>query len=224
MKNLIKKQAVAPLPWHPDFRDLSTLPDVKVVRTDFLVNGVCILVLGIVLYLFGSQELRRYELSSETKARQSQMSQNKARHDQVLQLHRDYQTHERFILDLSAYLEDSLNLSPFLVALGNTLPPEVDLAGLRYQDVTERGQSIGKQILLHGSVRGAPDAAATSMTEYLKVFAQDALLAEKVERAVSTSLAPTPDGELMAFGIQLTLKSNRPAAEPPARGRGRTAR
>jgi hypothetical protein len=225
MKSLFKKQPPASIPWHPDFRDATTLPDVKVVRTRFFINGFSVLLFAGVALTFGHQEVERRTLVSESAMLQDQIRQNRARHDEALRLQREFQGNERFINELDLYLGGSLDLSKFLVSLAVSIPLEMTLTAVRYQDVSERGQSVGKQIVLNGSIAGSPDAAATVITEYLKVFRDDPSFADTVEDAVPISLIPTLSGDLMSFGIQLTLTTKKPAEpEPASTPRGGTSR
>jgi hypothetical protein len=61
------KKKVAARPWRQDFRDVSALPDIKVVRTHFLLNLSAalffVILLGLVLYQESSISARRAELA-----------------------------------------------------------------------------------------------------------------------------------------------------------------
>lgn len=206
MKAYRKKAPPASPAWHPDFRDQTTLPDVKVVRTSFFINGISALILvGAAVYLV-IQEVKRYALQGEVQALEERIEENRTRNEEVLKQHRAFQKEERYLNELTTHLDGSLELSEFLRALGDTLHPRMILSTIRYQDVSDRGRSLGKELLLNGSVRANPDAAATVVTDYLNVFQQDPVLATTVAEATPTSLVPTPEGDHMAFGIALKIQ------------------
>ncbi len=48
--------------WRPDFRDPATLPDIKVVRTDFLVNVFSVVVLALITVFVLQREYRAWAL------------------------------------------------------------------------------------------------------------------------------------------------------------------
>jgi len=48
--------AVTVPPWHPNLRIVETLPDTKVVRTAFFVNGAAMLLALVLVLLLGVQE------------------------------------------------------------------------------------------------------------------------------------------------------------------------
>jgi Tfp pilus assembly protein PilN len=226
MKTLRKKQPPPSPPWHPDFRDAAALPDVKVIRTSFFVNGFAGLALLLIAVLVGYQEMRHAELRNGIQEIQEKVAANRTRNSEVLQLQREYQPHERFISEVAAFLDDSFELSRFMATLANSIPPEMTVTNMRYQDTSGgRGQAPVRQLHVNGAIRGTPDAAASIVTEYVALFQSEPVFMEKVERAVPNSLVPTTEGNVMAFGIQLTLKSaNTTAAAGTTPANGRTNR
>lgn len=220
MKRLLKKEITPPTPWHPDFRDQNSLPDVKVVRTSFFVNGVSVLVLMGFLLMAGTQELERHGLAAEIQTLEERIESNRKRNSEVLRLHSAFQKEERFITEVTDYLEDSLDLSRFLVALGHSIPSGMKITSLTYQDASTRMKTVEKEMLISGSIEGARDRAASVVTQYLNVFAVDPLFAEIVERAVSTSMVPMEKEDQMAFAIRLTMKGP-DAEEEEEKGKSR---
>ncbi|HUR59026.1 MAG TPA: hypothetical protein VM029_15030, partial [Opitutaceae bacterium] len=82
MLSLLKKKseaAAAPTvpAWHPNFRNYEKLPDIKVVRTAFFVNGAAIfLALSLVTY-FGFKEWQLHVLQGQIAAADKQIAQDK---------------------------------------------------------------------------------------------------------------------------------------------------
>jgi hypothetical protein len=207
--NAFRKKAPPPAPaWHPDFRDPANLPDVKPVRTAFFVNGAAVLVMAIAALFLAFKEYGRHNLRADIQVLEQTLRENGTRNNQVLGLNRSFQAEERYILEVADYLDKSVEVSELLMALSETLHPSMAFSLIRYQDVTERGQVVGRQLVLNGAIRATPDEAASAITDYLNIFHQQPFLMGLVAEAIPTSLVPAPEGDRMAFGIQLTLKGS----------------
>lgn len=212
MISLLRKPPPEVSAWHPDFRDPTSLPDVKVVRTSFFVNGVSVFIMLLVAMLLTVQEFGRHAVRTEIRTLEERIQEHGARNEQVLKQDSAFKQEERTINDALAYIDGSLDLSTLLIALAETLHPDMTFTTIRYQSAGGPGSVSGKQILISGSIWAEPDAAASVVTEYLNAFHENPYLAERVEQAVPTSLVPTPEGDKMAFGIQLNLKRGKAAA------------
>src|SRR6187401_3003911 len=99
MLSLLKKKsdadAAPALPaWHPNFRNYEKLPDVKVVRTAFFVNGISILVaLSLASYL-GFREWQLRGLTTQIADVQAQIDRDKRASEQAIALFKKFQAEE----------------------------------------------------------------------------------------------------------------------------------
>lgn len=204
--NPFRKKAPPAIPaWHPDFRDPTSLPDMKVVRTSFFINGLGVLLFLAAAVLLGFQEVKRFSLQAETRLLEAKIQEHKDRNDRVVKLDSEFKSQERLIKEVSNYLDQSLELSTLFIALANTLHSGMTFSTIRFQDETDRGKTTARSLLLNGSITATPDIAATTITEYLDVFQEDPFLSSLVGEAVPTALVPAPEGNKMAFGIRLRL-------------------
>ncbi len=213
MKKILKKQPPAPIPWHPDFRDLTTLPDVKIVRTSFFVNGISVLVLIGLLMLVGYHELERHGVKEEIENLEAQIAKNKARNTEVLRMHNEFRKEARMIEEVSQFVEGSFDFSTFFATLGDSMLPGMKISTVTYQDAGTRNKTPVKELQINGSIVGARDMAASIVTEYVNGFTEHPYFSTVVESAVPTSLVPTQEGDMMAFGIRLTMKAVEAAVE-----------
>ncbi|MEM9026230.1 MAG: hypothetical protein AAGB06_04775, partial [Verrucomicrobiota bacterium] len=53
---MAKKKQSSHLNWHPDFRIESELPDIKIIRTDFIINGIAGFIALLMLVMVVSRE------------------------------------------------------------------------------------------------------------------------------------------------------------------------
>ena len=139
-KNSEKAKAAQVPAWHTNFRNYAVLPDTKLVRTSFFVNGLLVLVaLGLVL-AFAYQEYRLYDLRGQTATWQKQNDRNRTASNQAVALYKKFQAEENKINELNAFLKgQKLNFSDFIIRLSQTKPPGIVLVSIEYR---ENGASI----------------------------------------------------------------------------------
>jgi hypothetical protein len=128
--------------WHPNFRNFEKLPDIKVVRTTFFINGGAILIVVALMIYAVYREVELSALKSDTVAAKSVVDANKAGSDQAIILYKKFQVEERKIQDLQKFLANSkVTVSELILNLGSNVPPSVALTSVdcRPTGVTLRG-------------------------------------------------------------------------------------
>src|SRR5688572_24741471 len=98
MKPLLKKTPGGEiLNWHPDFRDVRALPDLKVVRTSFVVNVVCITIALVALLFTTYREYLGFSRRSEINVAVESMAAKQGRNTELLALNKEFnEIHRRF--------------------------------------------------------------------------------------------------------------------------------
>jgi hypothetical protein len=198
--------ATAPLvpAWHPNFRNFEKLPDIKVVRTAFFVNGAAVSVALALAIFFGAQEWQLRGLRLQIADWQTQIDKNKPGSDQAVALYKKFQTEEARIAEVEAFLKSKPILSDLLIHVGQTLPTNMALDGLDFRD---------NGLVLRLSVRGASDAALGYATNYLEQLRGDKRLAVFDEFTITTSTRNPSTGRL---AVEMFLRY-RPAPGAPAK-------
>lgn len=169
MRSLLKKKSDAPAgpvvpAWHPNFRDYEKLPDVKVVRTAFFVNGAAILVFVSLAIYFGFREWQLHVVRGQIAQSEQIMARDKRPSDQDVALFGRFKAQEVKINEVDAFVNARPKLSPLLLRLGETLPENVALDAI---DVHPTGVS------LRMTVRGSAEAAAGYATAYFEQLRGD---------------------------------------------------
>jgi hypothetical protein len=206
MLSLLKKKSDAPAaslvpPWHPNFRNYQKLPDIKVVRTAFFVNGAAIFIaIGLLLY-GGMQEWQLHVLNAQIATTDAQIRQNKPGSDQSVALYKKFQAEEAKIGEVETFVKSKLIISDLIVHLGQTLPKNIALENF---DLREAG------LALRLTVRGAPEAAAGYASAYLDQLRNDKELARFDDVTATSSSRNATTGRL-AVEVFLRLK---PAKKP----------
>ena len=201
-----KTKITAP-PWHPDFRNVQALPDMKVVRTSFFINGLPVLILLIGLVLLATTEMRRNVLANEIRTISSRIEENQNANTNVLALQGRFAREERVLREAMEFRRSSFELSNFLHALGDVLPWEIRIVSLRYVDLTERGQRTGKQMQINGSLSGSPEEATALFSTFVQLLEEHPVLSDGATAFVPGSLVPTPERDLMVFSMRIDYKT-----------------
>lgn len=172
MLRLKKKSeaAAVPLvpPWHPNFRNVEKLPDIKVVRTAFFVNFAAITLLVVALGYLGFDEWRTRGLKTQRDQWDAQIARDKRVSDQAVALYRKFQAEEAKIAEVDAFVQSKPTISVLVMRLAETLPENVALDSLDFRDAG---------LTMRLSIRGAPDVASGRATQYLDRLRADKQLA-----------------------------------------------
>ncbi|MBL9212923.1 MAG: hypothetical protein JNL92_20855, partial [Opitutaceae bacterium] len=154
MLSLLKKKseadaAPAQPAWHPNFRNYEKLPDVKVVRTAFFINGVSVFLAVALLVYSGFREWQIRVIAGQVSEIQEQIGRNKAASDQAIALYKKFQADEARAGEVETFQRSKPMVSAWLLRLAQTLPKDIALDTF---ELRENG------LTLRMSVRG--DAAA----------------------------------------------------------------
>jgi len=200
MLSLLKKKSDAAAPrvaaWHPNFRNYESLPDIKVVRTAFFVNGAAILLAVSLLIYFGYKEWTLRVLNVQIAEAQARIGRDKPQSDQAVALFKKFQTEEARIKEVDTFLKSKPRVSELIVHLGRTLPDNIALDSMI---LSENG------LVLRLSVRGG-DAGPGYANAYLEQLKSDQLLADRFEPAEMTTITINPTSGRWAAEINHRLK------------------
>lgn len=144
--------------WHPNFRNFERLPDTKVVRTAFFVNGLAITVAAVLLGWFAYQEYELLELRGQITEWQEQIDRDRRTSDQAIVEFKKFQAEAAKVAELETFLAARPLISDLLVQLGQTLPNNIAIDSFDLR---------GTGLRLIASVRGAPEMASGHASTYL---------------------------------------------------------
>lgn len=199
LKSKSEAPALSAPAWHPNFRNYQKLPDIKVVRTAFFINGAAILLVASLLIFLGFNEWQLHAVESQTAAIQSQIDRDKKTSEQAVALFKTFQAEEVKVNDVDTFLKSKALVSAVILRLGETLPKNVALDLL---DFRENG------LVMRLSVRGSPDAASGYATNYLEQLRSDPQLKLFEEFTFTGAPSPNPATNRMAVEFFLRLKGS----------------
>ncbi|HYD83830.1 MAG TPA: hypothetical protein VEA63_07245, partial [Opitutus sp.] len=133
MRSLLKRKTDAATsgtpPWHPNFRNFERLPDTKVVRTAFFVNGLAIVVATILLLWFAYQEYQLRDLKRQATEWQEQIDRDRPASNKAIADFKKFQAEGAKVKEIEAFLSARPLISELLVQLGQTLPSNIAIDG-----------------------------------------------------------------------------------------------
>ena len=213
MLSLLKKKSeTAEMPmlpaWHPNFRNYEKLPDVKVVRTAFFVNGAAIFVAVALGIFFGFKEWQLHVVNGQIKQVESQINRDKRASDQAVALFKKFQADEARVNEVDTFVKSKTLVSVLVLRLAETLPSNVALDSLELRDTG---------LTMRLSVRGDAAAASGYATSYLEQLRADKQLAQFDEFTFTSTPMRNPATGRMAVEFLLRLKPPAAVAPKPVR-------
>ncbi len=194
-----KEQAAQPLmpAWHPNFRNYDRLPDTKVVRTAFFINGFAVLVAVLLVLFFAYQEYQISGINSQIATWDEQIERDRQPSSQAVALFKKFQAEEKIINEVSDFSTPRLRVSDFVLHLARTLPADIAIRSFDYRDTG---------VTIRGLVRGAPDQATGHATAFVEQIRGDADFGGLFSSVELTGVNRDPvSGRLH---IELSLKFN----------------
>jgi hypothetical protein len=185
------------LAWHPDFRNSQRLPDTKVVRTSFLLNGVAVLVAAVLLMSLSYRVYQWRELNAQVDQWQQYIDRDKGPSAQAVALYKKFQAEAAKVSAVKTFVDSRPLVSELVLHLGTTLPDYVAL---------DRFDLGATHMNLRGTVRGAPDQASGRASTYLEQLKSDAFLTDRFSEIKLMNLNRDPSSGGMILELSLKLK------------------
>ena len=103
--------------WRPDFRDPSTLPDIKVVRTDFLVNVVSVVLLAVIAVFVLQREYRAWALKGRIASLDDDIRLAEPDDRTFIKQSQDFRESGQYIVEMNSFYEAPFSAHELLVEL-----------------------------------------------------------------------------------------------------------
>lgn len=196
-KNSEKAKASLVPAWHTNFRNYATLPDTKIIRTSFFVNGLVLFLAAGAILAFVFQEYKLYDLRRQSNEWQTKIDASKSASDQAVAKYKKFQTEESKINELNAFLKDQkLVFSDFIIQLSRTKPQGLVFAGVEYRDT---GVSI------RGYVQGMSEQATTAVSLYEKQLKEDVVINKSFGAIAMENISRDVQAGRLVFEVVLTF-------------------
>lgn len=175
--------------WRPDFSDHTRLPDIKVVRTNFMINFVVVIAALMALFVIGQREYSAFTLRSAIADMESQIQAAEAEDQKNLQLSLKFIKTSQDVLELERFYSSPVSANEVLIEL-STLRPE----GLFFNNVTisEVQKKKGKRIYLEYEIALTAEVEDPVLLSDFKQAIQESEIIEfeGMSKSIEESLQP----------------------------------
>jgi hypothetical protein len=204
-----KSKSASHAPWRPNYLEPGSLPDVKVVRTNFIVNFVSLsLCIGLLVFL-GFREYNASVLEQDLEALQQRISANRAANDRAVRLSTEFQREARQLEQVVAFMDKPILAHEVFLSVAAARPRPVIVSSFSLTPFREgRGaRAVTKyRITLQGTVSETPDrAAAEVINDFRSALAAAPELAVMIEENRLSNFVRTDNPSVFNFNIQLVL-------------------
>ena len=185
--------------WHPDFRVVAALPDNKVVRTDFIVNGIALAILLAVGWAFYSREVQLTAARAEVDRWNQEIQASKPKFNEALGLQHEFTEAQNRLEDVAQFSKSPIEIAELINHLGTSLPKLVAI------DVVERRDD---SFVIRGTIVGASERATGIANSYLDSLNSDAYFAKRFEGIRLNNINREARSNRLFFEIGMKLKKS----------------
>lgn len=199
--------------WRPNFVNASELPDIKVVRTGFIINFFAVVLMLLVGFYVLQREYKAYSLKKEIDTMEQQIRVAAADDAANLKLSREFRDMAANVAELEEFYATPVVAQEFLIQLTKMRPDELifkQISLVESSRTEDKKQFVGYRINITGEVR-----SLTVLDEFKGDLSDWELLNfEEYDLEIDESLQGR-DAETGIFPYTLEI-SLKPAEQAPA--------
>jgi hypothetical protein len=222
MARKIKK--IPPQAWRADFRDVETLPDIKVIRTGFIYNALALVIALAVVGWIVYDEYENAALRDVHEDIQTEIRGKTRAHKTALQQAGDFTRLQQKFTEIETFSKTPLVADTFLLNLSRVQPAESMLDRLL---LTARSQRDGNRELffheleLTGSIAGSENATESEIIQkFQRSIESLPEIAENLETSTLRNFTRDPALGIFNYRMVFRFKPGAIKTDPP-RGRKR---
>lgn len=203
------KKVVAQPAWKQNFRTRETLPDIKAVRTDFLLNFIAIV---LVIALSGYLALKEMDISSiemEVSNLEARVAAGTKRNSESVKLSGEYTKIANQLKEVDSFTDKTIEAENILIELATFVPEEIVLNTVNF---SWQEQTLGKKnflyprITINGVAFGGSEEGPVIIDNFKNSLSDLATLEGKIDSIDLPSFNRETAQELFTFTIRITLK------------------
>lgn len=199
--------------WRPDFRDNDVLPDVKAVRTNFLVNFVALALAILVVGWFGFQEFQGLSMNSQMEDLQAQIQSKAAENRANLKQSGEFKKLSPQAEDLLEFYKGYQDPLEVALALSESRPETIALQSI---SLGSFGKNIGtnrkpKMIMvprytLRVVLKGNNEESLEQVSKYKTILGDLEIFKDRLNSIDEDRPTRNEDLGLFEFTIVINLK------------------
>ena len=195
--------------WRPDFRDAETLPDIKVIRTDFLLNLVAISIAFAMLSFFAYREYRAFGLAKQVDGLTQNIAENQKQDELNVARSKEFAALQRSMVEVIRFDNVPVAPAPLLADLAEIQPESIILERVNFSGAIEKQgkkKSVQYTMVLGGTVEHTEARpASVVITEYLEALEELPSIAPYFIESAQPGFDRNESLGLFLFTIRVTL-------------------
>lgn len=203
MRSRKNKRADFPA-WHPDYRITEDLPDIKAVRTDFLINTGSALLAAALLIWMAYREANIASLQKDLATLQIEEERLEDDNRDAVALNTRFMKRKQIYEDLEKFYDAPVDVPLFLADIGRIRPGDISFEEIAYKEIEEaRGENLDRtyRIFLRGQTRNLQEI------DLLKDSLNNLPYLEGVEAEITEGSNPrNPSTNTFGFSLEVRFK------------------
>ncbi len=130
----LQKKSELKARWHADFRLVDQLPDIKVVRTKFIVNFIFLAIFFALLVVVGYREISKIGLRQSISSLQSEVDSRSGPNKQLTTLSRDFRMLANKMDDIKSFKDAPIRPAWLLIELSRIRTQDVVYDAIGYEN------------------------------------------------------------------------------------------
>jgi hypothetical protein len=160
--------------WRPNFVNQSELPDIKVIRTDFIINFVAVTLALCVAFFLLQREYRSYSLAKTISQMEQQIRVADADDIENLKLSESFRQSAQYIIEVEQFFDSPLLAHDFLYGLSVIKPEDLIFNSVSLNEsISQAGgkAGVGYSIVISGNAKNL-----TVLDDFKKILEEADLL------------------------------------------------
>lgn len=204
--------------WRPNFVNGAELPDIKVIRTDFIVNFIAVVLLLLVGFFVLQREYRAYVLKDTISEMEQRIRTADADDAASLKLSREFRDLAAHVVELEKFYATPIKAHEFLTQITRMRPEKLIFNQISLIEFAEKEGTtpiVTYRINISGNVR-----ALTILDEFKgELFSWELLNFEGYTLDIDEALqGRDADTGIFPYTLEITLKPVKDTPAPDAEG------
>lgn len=201
--------------WHPDFRIPDELPDIKPIRTTFLVNFIVFLLFLFLAGYYTFQNLRVQDLEKQVDQGEAQVAARRPDERKAVELDKEFRGEIDVVNDVVRFGNGVYDLREIIIALSEACPENISWRklSLTHEPDVQRRRIIGRRLLIQfeAILHGKEAEDIFLVEEYSEQLRQLPIFEDVLVRVDNSRPSVVEEGRFrFAFTVTIRLKRTSP--------------
>ncbi|MEO0510851.1 MAG: hypothetical protein AAF065_13445 [Verrucomicrobiota bacterium] len=191
--------------WRPNFVDPAGLPDIKAIRTDFIINIVAVLLMLLVGFYLVQREYRSHSLSKTIADMEERIQAAESEDKKSLRLSKQFRDAAETVAELEKFYEAPMLAHEFLAEITTLRPDDLIFQKIAFTEVPKK-EGASNMVVYSITISG--DARSLTVLDEFKgeLSTWDRLNVETYELQIDESLqGRDKDTGIFPYTLEITL-------------------